>query len=329
MTPPVEGRDRLMRIFSDFETDGPARPQVDFAYVRERIRANLAGVSATIALASARGGVGKSVLAVNIAAALALKGKKVAIVDADLNSPSIAAMLAMKPQRNLPMVEGIEPAAGPHGLRIVSSAQLTGGEPPAISFAQTSDQDYEQTDEQNDGEVVAPAKPAPAILSYADGLNRIFAQTQFGNVDLLIIDLATGLDRLYTVAAMVSLDGVVLLSHPSEHATLAARHAVEIASVVGAPIVGIVENMIGFNCDGCRSVRPLWPEGDLHGVAREHKVPIIARLAFEPRLADSSDRGALFVREYASTPTGKGLIELADHVEAMIATHARSAQQPA
>ncbi len=117
-----------MRIFSDLETDGAVRPHADLAFSRERIRANLAGVGATIALASARGGVGKSVVAVNIAAALALKGKKVAIVDADLNSPSVAAMLGMKPQRNFPMVEGIEPAAGPHGLRTVSSAQLNGGE---------------------------------------------------------------------------------------------------------------------------------------------------------------------------------------------------------
>src|SRR5260370_35644314 len=105
------------------------------------------------------------------------------------------------------------------------------------------------------------------------------------------------------MAAMVSLDGVLLLSHPSEHASHAARHAIEIASAIDAPIVGIVENMIGFNCDGCRSVRPLWPKGDLHGVARELKVPVIARLAFEPRLSDGSDRGALFVRDDASTRT--------------------------
>jgi ATP-binding protein involved in chromosome partitioning len=314
-----------MRIFCDYETDGAGEPRVDIADGRERIRTNLAGVGATIALASARGGVGKSVLAVNIAAALALKGKKVAIVDADLNSPSIAAMLGMKPLRHFPMVEGIEPVAGPHGLRMVSSAQLSGGEAPAISFAQ----DFDQTDGQGDGIATAPSPKTPAMLSYSQGLHRMLGQTQFGSVDLLIIDLASGLDRLHSIATMVSLDGVLLLSHPSEHASHAASHAIEIASAIEAPIVGIVENMIGFNCDGCRAVRPLWPNGNLHGVAREHKVPVIARLAFEPRLADSSDRGALFVREYASTPTGKSLIDLAGQVETMIGARARAAQTQA
>src|SRR5271168_4038184 len=115
-----------MRIFSDIDNDGSPDP----AGVRNRIRANLSGVGATLALASARGGVGKSMLAVNVAAALAMKGRKVVIVDADLNSPSVAAMLGIKPQRRLPMIEGIEPTAGPHGLRIVSSDQLPGGEAP-------------------------------------------------------------------------------------------------------------------------------------------------------------------------------------------------------
>ncbi|HSY78164.1 MAG TPA: P-loop NTPase [Verrucomicrobiae bacterium] len=309
-----------MRIFSDIGNGG----SVEIADVRERIRANLSGVGATIALASARGGVGKSMLAVNVAAALALKGRKVAIVDADLNSPSVAAMLGIKPQRRLPMIEGIEPTAGPHGLRIVSSDQLPGGEAPPISFAQ----DFDQIDGNNGGEPVAPAAPRPAELSYSEAINRILAQSQFGNVDLLLIDLATGLDRLYSLASVASLDGVVLLSHPSTQDTSAARDAIKIGRGIGAPIVGIVENMVGFNCDGCRSVRPLFPEGDLHGIAREAAVPILARLAFEPRLADSTDRGVLFVREYASTPTGKVLADIANQIDAMIVPRTRAVEPP-
>ena len=308
-----------MRIFSYIDHNGAAGPSGDVAGVRERIRANLSGVGATVALASARGGVGKSMLAVNIAAVLAMKGRKVAIVDADLNSPSVAAMLGMKPQRRLPMIEGIEPAAGPHGLRVVSSDQLPGGEAPPISFVQ------DQIDGNNGGEPVAPAPTRPAELSYRDALSRILAQSQFGSLDLLIIDLATGIDRLHVLASMMALDGVLLLTHPSAQDTSAARNAMKIGRAIGVPIVGIVENMVGFNCDGCRAVRPLWPEGDLRGIAREAGVPIMARLAFEPRLADSTDRGVPFVREYAATPTGKVLADIANQVDAMIASRTRAA----
>jgi ATP-binding protein involved in chromosome partitioning len=313
-----------MRIFSDIEDGGSVGSSVDPAGVRDRIRTNLSGVGATIALASARGGVGKSMLAVNIAAAWAMKGRKAAIVDADLNSPSVAAMLGMKPQRRYPMIEGIELVAGPHGLRLVSSDQLAGGEPPPISFAQ----DYDQLDG-NGADPVAPAPTRPMELSYREALSRILAQSQFGSVDLLIIDLASGLDRLYALASMMTLDGVLLLTHPSAQDTNAARHAMKIGRAIGAPIVGIVENMAGFNCDGCRSVRPLWPEGDLNGIARESAVPIIGRLGFEPRLADSTDRGVLFVREYASTPTGKVLADIASQLEAIVAARARAVATPA
>lgn len=307
-----------MRIFSDSVTDGARKSASDTAYLRDRIHLNLAGVGAMLALASAKGGVGKSMLAVNIAAALALKGRKVAIFDADLNSPSIAAMLGIKPPRHLPMIEGIEPASGPHGLRFVSSELVPGGEPEPINFTDS------------DGDFDAPAAKNHAVeLSYFEALQRILAHTRFGNLDLLIIDLAPGLDRLHTVAAMLPLDVILLLSHPSAHAARAARHAVEIANGTGSAVVRLVENMVGFNCDGCRAVRPLWPQGDLHGVARDSQAPIIARLAFEPRVADSTDRGILFVREYAATPTGKSLADLAGQVETIFSARVRPAEIPA
>jgi hypothetical protein len=128
-------------------------------------------------------------------------------------------MLGIKRPRRYPMTEGIEPVAGPHGLRMVSSDQLPGGEAPPISFVD----DYHENENGNgnridaslNGGPVAPAPAGPVELSYREALGRILAQSQFGTVDWLIIDLATGLDRLASIASMAALDGVLLLSHPS------------------------------------------------------------------------------------------------------------------
>src|SRR6516165_8428249 len=113
-----------MRIFSEFAEGADSGDTFRAESRSERIRANLADIGATVLIASAKGGVGKSIITANVAAALARRGRKVAIVDADLNSPSIIGMLGMKQLRGLPLVEGIEPAGGPHGLRVISSDML-------------------------------------------------------------------------------------------------------------------------------------------------------------------------------------------------------------
>jgi ATP-binding protein involved in chromosome partitioning len=73
--------------------------------------------------------------------------------------------------------------------------------------------------------------------------------------------------------------------------------------------------MAGFNCDGCRSVRPLMPEGNLAGAASDLELPVIGRLPFDPRLAEASDRGRLFIQEFSDSPLAKMLIEIAATIE--------------
>ncbi len=293
-----------MRIFGEFQDGADASAAAEL----ERVRANLGGIRSLIAIASAKGGVGKSVVAVNLAAVLALMGRKAAIVDLDFNSPSVMAMLGMRPPRHLLPAEGIEPLGGPHGLRIVAADLIPGGAPPPMSFL---------------GDAL-PAETPPADerlseMSQARALRLILGQTRFGALDYAIFDLAPGLSNLHLLARTVPLHGVVLMSHPSGHAAHAARHGLEIAGRARLPVLGIVENMAGFHCDGCRSVRPLWPEGELPSAARESGLPILGRLPFDRRLAESSDRGVPFVREHADTPIGKTLSELARQVEAALA----------
>jgi len=196
---------------------------------------------------------------------------------------------------------------------VVASDLIAGGEPPPVSFL-------------GDDDAPAPRPPErPEAMSYAQALRLVFGQSRFGALDYLVVDLGPGLGNLELLSKTVKLDGIILMSNPSGLAAGAARDAVRLATATATPVIGIVENMAGFHCDGCRSVRPLWPEGGLPAIAREADVPILARFAFDPRLAEASDRGVLFVHAYADTPIGKSLTELALRVETILASRARVA----
>lgn len=298
-----------MRIFNEPAPDGAARAQIDAAL--DRIRDNLSGVTAIVAVASAKGGVGKSVVAVNVAVALALKARKVALVDGDFNSPSVVQMLGMKTPRNLPMTEGIEPVPGPHGLRIVASDLIPGGAPPPVTFL----------GDESGVEVRGPERPSE--IGYSDALRTIFGQARLGTLDYVIADLAPGLGDIDRIARTIPLAGLLLVSNTSRQSAIATRDAIKLAQAHTLPVIGIVENMAGFNCDGCRSVRPLWPEGELASVARETGPSIIARLPFDSRIAEATDRGVPFVDEYADTPCGKTLSDLANRIENLFGVRAR------
>jgi|SRR5579862_9116407 len=301
-----------MRVFNDFEhqpgTNGTGESVL---HDLEPLRRNLAPVKATLVLASAKGGTGKSLLAVNLAGALVQAGKKVGIMDADLNAPSILPMLGTRAPLRFLSSEGIEPAAAPLGIRVISADLISESQRPAMSFL--------------DDETPAPPPVAPVQLSHAQALRRMLTQTRFGPLDLLIIDLAPGVEELQRLARMFTPTGVILVTHASGVDAAAMRHLFDLNKEIGAPIIGAIENMIAFGCDNCRSVRPLFPQGDVAGVARMAELPVIARLPFDPRFAESSDRARIFVTEFPDTPLGKQLTEMARHIDAMLTAKVRKA----
>lgn len=269
-------------------------------------------VRAVVAIASAKGGVGKTAVCVNLAAALASAGRKVAIVDADLNSPGILGMLGLKPLRRFSASEEIDPVSGPMGIRVVASSLLAEGEPVAFSFVDPDDEP-------------APARALngvrPLELGHRATLRRLLA-TRFGPLDVMLVDLASGLAQLHYLAESVALTGAVMVTLPSEAAVRATRNALETLAHTELPILGLVENMVGFNCESCHAVRPLFPQGDLAGLAHSAGLPVLGRLPFDPRLADCCERGVLFVREYAEAPLARQFAAMAMAIENEIARRA-------
>lgn len=269
-------------------------------------------VRAVVAMASARGGVGKSAICVNVAAALAIAGRKVAIVDADLNAPGLLGMLGLKPLRRFVPGEEIDPASGPLGLRVAASSQLADGEPVAFSF-------IESDENPSAGPALNGARPLE--IDYSATLRRLMG-ARFGPLDLMLIDLASGVSQIHGLAEAVELTGVVMVTRPSEDCVRATRDALKIVANDGIAVLGLVENMLGFNCDSCHSVRPLFPQGDMAGLAQSAEAPILGRLPFDPRLADCAERGALFVREYPDAPLAKQFAAIAANLEQQIARRA-------
>lgn len=315
-----------MRIFREIGSEADANG-VQSAEEISLLRANLAGVKSTIAVASSKGGVGKSTLTVNLAAVLALAGRKVAILDADLNSPSIVTMLGMKVPRRFHSQGGIEPGAGPLGLRVAASNLLPEGEAAPVSFL-----DDEAPSEGSLAEEAATAASSnghrPVELGYAATLRRLLTQTRFGTIDLLLIDLGPGIEQLFRVAQVAPLSGALIVTQPSEISVNASRAALELSALCSTPVIGVVENMVGFNCDGCHAVRPLMPHGDLAALAKTVGVPVLARLPFDPRLAECCDRGVIFVREYPDSPLARQLSALAQAIDSA-ATPRIQAEMPA
>ncbi|HLI80355.1 MAG TPA: P-loop NTPase [Candidatus Binataceae bacterium] len=301
-----------MRVFSDFEDQASNGTGESLRHDPEPVERNLASIKAILVLASAKGGTGKSLLAVNIAGALAHAGKKVGVVDADLNAPSILRMLGAKVPLRYLSSEGIEPAAAQMGIRVISAELLTESQRPAMSFL-------------DDETPPPPVAVAPARLTHSQALRRMLSQTRFGPLDLLIIDLAPGAEELLRLMRIFMPTGVMLITHASGGAASAMRHLLDLNKEIGAPIVGAIENMVGFGCDNCRSVRPLFPHGETSGIARAADIPIVARLTFDPRFAESPERGKIFVNEFSETPIGKQLIDMARQIDAMLTARIRKA----
>jgi ATP-binding protein involved in chromosome partitioning len=271
----------------------------DAAEVRARIDAALARVGRIVPVMSGKGGVGKSAVAVNLAVALARRGERVALLDADLHGPTVAKMLGLRGQPvRVGADERLRPAAGPEGIAVQSlDFFLEGNQAP----------DWDGADARG-----ATFRSAMEEAAIADLLGR----TAWGELDSLVIDLPPGADRLPALARWLPARTAALaVTLPTEVSLLAVERSLRRAHAARIRLAGLVENFAAITCAKCGEETPLFPPGGAAALARDLDVELVARIPFDPELARAADAGRVYLAAAGpDTPVAVAFAGLAERV---------------
>lgn len=292
-----------MKKYKDIVGDGGSNIVAQVEEQRERLKARLGAIRRVVAILSGKGGVGKSSVTANLAAVFAREGMAVGALDADLNGPSIARMLGVRGQKLKVTEAGVQPAVNAQGIRVMSMDLLLPSDETPVTWAATT---------QGESHVWRGNMEANALREF-------LADMAWGPLDLLLIDLPPGTDRLPTVAELVpSLSGTVLITIPAEVSHLVVKKSITVAKGIAAPVLGLVENMAGYVCERCGALGDLFQgsRGDL--LAAESGVPFLGRIPFDPRLAETGDRGVPFVVEHPENLAARALAEIAERIRSAL-----------
>jgi len=280
-------QDQLGRLLADAPGVGPAEVTVACrvtARDNDGARPPLPGISNVIAVASGKGGVGKSTTAVNLALALALDGARVGLLDADIYGPSQPRMMGLQGQRPV-STDGrrMEPLAS-HGVKVMSIGFLVEEEQPMVWR----------------GPMVTQA------------LTQLLAETNWGELDYLVVDMPPGTgDIQLTLAQRVPVSGAVVVTTPQDIALLDARKGLRMFQKVAVPVLGIVENMGTHVCSKCGHEEPIFGSGGGRAMAEQYGVALLASLPLDIRIREQTDGGRPTVVADPDGPLGRAYLEMA------------------
>lgn len=256
----------------------------------------LPGVKHCVAIASGKGGVGKSTVSVNLAVALARTGAKVGLLDADVYGPSIPLMMGCD-ERPFTSNDKILPIQR-HGVALMSLGFLL-----------------------EEGQAVLWRGPMVATT-----VRQLLADVDWGDLDYLLVDLPPGTgDAPMTLAQQAPLTGVVIVTTPHHVAANIAGKSVQLFRKLGAPMLGVVENMAGFACPNCGEVTHVFAGLTGEQLAAENDMPYLGSIPLDPMISQSADKGVPSVTANPNGPQAKAFAEIAGRLaqQISIASHSR------
>ena len=232
-----------------------------------RVPANVfSSVKNVIAVVSGKGGVGKSTVTSSLAVAMARRGKKVAILDADITGPSIPTAFGIH-QKATGTDEGIDPAYTTTGIKMMSLNLLTANETDPVVWR---------------GPVIAGV------------VTQFWKDVVWGDVDYMFVDMPPGTgDVPLTVFQSLPVDGIVVVTSPQDLVSMIVTKAVNMAHMMNIPVLGLVENYSYFKCPNCNEEHAIFGESSIESVAAELGLPVLARLPMDPNVAASVDMGKI------------------------------------
>ena len=248
-----------------------------------------------IAVASGKGGVGKSTVTANLALALRSEGASVGVLDADIYGPSQPRMLGCPGRPEMTAEQKLIPMQS-HGLQVMSIGNLVDEDQPMIWR----------------GPMVTGA------------LQQLLSETHWRDLDYLIIDLPPGTgDIQLTLSQKVPVSGAVIVTTPQDIALLDARKGLKMFEQVGVPVLGIVENMSTHICSACGHEEAIFGTGGGARLAEEAGVVLLGKLPLEASIQDAADRGAPTVVSEPESANARRYLEIARRVAARLALRSR------
>ena len=286
---------RKIRTYHEVESRTGDLLVTQIAGQRERLERRLAGVRNLVAVGSGKGGVGKSLVTANLAAALAGEGYAVGALDADLNGPSLARMLGVSEGQLVDGADGVVPARAACGVRVMSMELLQNDPDAPLRWREPAGDGYLWQSSIETG-----------------ALREFLSDVAWGELDFLLLDLTPGTDKMSRLFQLLpDLETMLLVTTPSEMSRRVVARAARLVREQGVRRVALVANMTEYVCPGCGHADPLFPGDGVDRLADATGLEVWARIPFDPRLGAASDRGVPVVLEREHSPSAQAFRALA------------------